>query len=73
MSLRSRSDHVLTAKEIHLKIERAFAQFERGEFFTAEESPADLAKRKAAWLRSRNAGQFFRRRDAEKIVIRSRS
>ena len=35
---------------IHEKIERAFAQFERGEFFTAEESRADMEKRKAAWL-----------------------
>ena len=35
------------------KIERAFAQFERGEFFTAEESRADLAARKAVWLSNR--------------------
>ena len=35
---------------IHQKIERAFGQFERGEFFTAEESRADMEKRKAAWL-----------------------
>jgi len=34
---------------IQEKIERAFAQFERGEFFTAEESRADMEKRKAAW------------------------
>ena len=37
--------------EIAEKIERAFAQFERGEFFSAEESRADMAKRKAEWLR----------------------
>ena len=35
---------------IHEKIERAFGQFERGEFFTAEESRADMEKGKAAWL-----------------------
>jgi Arc/MetJ-type ribon-helix-helix transcriptional regulator len=32
------------------KIEGAFAQFERGEFFSAEESRADLEKQKAIWL-----------------------
>ena len=37
--------------EITEKIERAFEQFERGEFFSAEESQADMEKRKAAWLR----------------------
>jgi putative addiction module CopG family antidote len=37
--------------EIAEKIERAFAQFEQGEFFSAEESRADMAKRKTAWLR----------------------
>jgi len=37
--------------EIAEKIERAFGQFERGEFFSAEESRADMEKRKAAWLR----------------------
>ena len=35
---------------VHDKIERAFEQFEKGEFFTAEESRADMEKRKAAWL-----------------------
>jgi antitoxin ParD1/3/4 len=35
------------------KIERAFGQFERGEFFSAEESRADMEKRKAAWLAER--------------------
>ena len=34
--------------EITEKIERAFAQFDRGEFFSAEESQADMEKRKAA-------------------------
>jgi Arc/MetJ-type ribon-helix-helix transcriptional regulator len=37
--------------EIAEKIERAFEQFEHGEFFSAEESQADMEKRKAAWLR----------------------
>jgi hypothetical protein len=32
------------------KIERAFAQFELGEFFSAEESRANMQQRKAAWL-----------------------
>ena len=35
------------------KTERAFGQFERGEFFSAEESQADMERRKAAWLRER--------------------
>jgi len=35
---------------IHEKIERAFGQFDRGEFFSAEESRADMDKRKTAWL-----------------------
>ena len=38
---------------IHDKIERSFAQFENGEFFTAEESRADMEKRKAVWLADR--------------------
>jgi len=40
-------------QEIADKIERAFDQFERGEFFTAEESRIDMKKRKAEWLRDR--------------------
>jgi putative addiction module CopG family antidote len=32
------------------KIERAFDQFENGEFFSAEESRADMEQRKNAWL-----------------------
>ena len=40
-------DHKL---EIAEKIERAFEQFERGEFLSAEESRADMERRKAAWL-----------------------
>ena len=37
-------------REITEKIERAFEQFERGEFLSAEESRADMEKRRAAWL-----------------------
>ena len=40
--------------EITEKIERAFEQFDRGEFFSPEESQADMEKRKAAWLRERS-------------------
>ncbi len=36
-------------EEIEEKIDRAFEQFERGEFFTAEESRADMARRKSMW------------------------
>jgi Arc/MetJ-type ribon-helix-helix transcriptional regulator len=32
------------------KIERAFAQFENGEFLSAENSRADMEKRKEEWL-----------------------
>ena len=37
-------------EEIEDKIEGAFAQFERGEFFSPEESRADMERRKTAWL-----------------------
>jgi hypothetical protein len=36
---------------INEKIERAFAQFERGEFLSADESKTNMEKRKADWLR----------------------
>jgi antitoxin ParD1/3/4 len=39
--------------EVAEKIERAFGQFERGEFFSSTESQADLAKRKAEWQTKR--------------------
>ena len=45
----------LPPTEITEKIERAFEQFVRGEFLTAEESRADMANRKAEWLRNRQA------------------
>jgi Arc/MetJ-type ribon-helix-helix transcriptional regulator len=32
------------------KIERAFGQFERGEFFSPDQSRADMEKRKTEWL-----------------------
>jgi antitoxin ParD1/3/4 len=32
------------------KIERAIVQFDRGEFFSPEQSRADMDKRKAEWL-----------------------
>jgi hypothetical protein len=35
------------------KIERAFGQFDRREFFSADQSGADMEKRKAEWLRER--------------------
>jgi antitoxin ParD1/3/4 len=37
-------------EEIGKKIDRAFEQFERGNCFTAEQSIADMEKRKRAWL-----------------------
>jgi Arc/MetJ-type ribon-helix-helix transcriptional regulator len=40
-------------QEIGDRIERAFGQFERGEFFTGEESRIDMEKRKAEWIRNR--------------------
>ena len=39
------------------KIDRAFEQFERGQFFSAEASKADMEARKAAWLSSELRGQ----------------
>jgi putative addiction module CopG family antidote len=48
--LRSEDTWLLDHKdEIAEKIDRAFGQYERGEFFSAEESRADMEKRKAAW------------------------
>ena len=37
--------------EIAEKVERAFGQCDRGEFFSSAESQAEMAKRKADWLR----------------------
>ena len=48
--LRNEDDWLRDHKdEISEKIERAFGQFERGEFFTEEESRADMERRKAVW------------------------
>ncbi len=44
------SEEELWRDSVHEQIERGLAQFDRGEFFTAEESRADMEKRKAAWL-----------------------
>ena len=38
------------------KIERAFAQFDRGEFYSADASRNDMAKRKAVWLSEQQRG-----------------
>jgi hypothetical protein len=37
------------------KMERAFAQFERGEFFSPGRSRAEMEKRKSEWLREHRA------------------
>jgi Arc/MetJ-type ribon-helix-helix transcriptional regulator len=56
----ARALEILRAKDGHLHdcqgmiaatIDRALDQFERGEFFTGDESRVDLERRKAAWLR----------------------
>jgi Arc/MetJ-type ribon-helix-helix transcriptional regulator len=53
--LRSEDDWLNENKAaIGEKIERGFAQFERGEFFSPEQSRSDLEKRKAEWLRERH-------------------
>jgi antitoxin ParD1/3/4 len=39
------------------KIDRAFEQFDRGQFFSTEASKADMETRKAAWLRNELRGQ----------------
>jgi len=41
-------------EEVAEKIERAFNQFEHGQCYSAEESVADMEKRKAAWNAGRN-------------------
>ena len=39
--------------EIAEKIDRAFDQFDRGQFFTSDQSRSDMEKRKAEWLAGR--------------------
>jgi hypothetical protein len=41
--------------EIAEKIDRAFGQFERGEFLSSTESRADMERRKAQWLREQKS------------------
>ena len=41
---------------IHEKIERAFDQFERGEYFTEEELRARRQEHKVAWLAANGPG-----------------
>ena len=40
-------------QDISEKIDRAFAQFERGEFLSADRARAEMEKRKKAWLNER--------------------
>jgi hypothetical protein len=44
-------------EEIADRIERAFAQFDRGEYYSAEESRAEMSRRKAEWLCQRQPQQ----------------
>lgn len=54
--LRSEDEWLLENKAaIDEKIERAFGQFERGEFLSPEQSQADMEKRKAERLRDHHA------------------
>ena len=49
--LHSEDEWLLDQKGIiEAKIERAFGQFERGEFLSAEDSRANMEKRKGEWL-----------------------
>ena len=66
-------------EEIAEKIERAFERFGRGEFLSAEESRAEMEKRKAAWLgeqkprwlrSSREAGPRFERLGRSRPPVR---
>jgi Arc/MetJ-type ribon-helix-helix transcriptional regulator len=54
--LRAEDDWISGQKDaIAEKIERAFGQFERGDFLSSDESRADMAKRKADWLRQQTS------------------
>lgn len=54
--LRSEDDWLVEHKnEIGDKIDRAFTQFDQGQFFSAAESRADMEKRKTAWLAEHSA------------------
>src|SRR5580700_2795816 len=52
--------------EIAAKIERAFEQFDRGQFYSAEASRADMQERKAAWLQEH--GRLKLANDAEATI-----
>jgi antitoxin ParD1/3/4 len=50
--LRSEEEWLVENKSsIDEKIERAFGQFDRGEFFSPDQSRADMESRKAEWQR----------------------
>ena len=53
ITLRPEHEDASARDEIATKIDRAFEHFKRGEFFSAEDSRADLERRKAAWLANR--------------------
>jgi putative addiction module CopG family antidote len=54
--LRAEDDWLSEQKDaIAEKIDRAFGQFERGEFLSATESRTDMTKRKAACLREQTS------------------
>jgi hypothetical protein len=53
-------------EEISAKIELAFEQFERGDFFTAEESRIEMEKRKPEWLNNRKRLDVI-------VIMKSRS
>jgi putative addiction module CopG family antidote len=53
--LRSEDGWLLNHRDdVAEKIELAFSQFENGAFLSAEESRADMEKRKSAWLAEQN-------------------
>jgi Arc/MetJ-type ribon-helix-helix transcriptional regulator len=52
--LRSEDEWLHDSKdEIDRKIDRALKQFEEGNFYTADESRAEMERRKTAWLAAR--------------------
>jgi hypothetical protein len=53
--LHSEDEWLLGQKDlIGKKIERAFEQFERGEFFSSANARVEMEKRKAVWLAARS-------------------
>jgi Arc/MetJ-type ribon-helix-helix transcriptional regulator len=56
--LRSEDDWLESHKaEISAKIDRAFEQFERGEFLSASQSREDMVRRKQEWLANNKPNQ----------------